>query len=668
MAFDVGAITGKIVLDTKGWTNSVKAVQVDLKGLNNRIQQNASSLRQLGAAFLVVGTSLTLLSRKFVKTASDVQESENLFREALEGMADDAIAWSNTLSDSLDLNRFEIRKTVGTFNLMLKSMGIMEKDAFKMSTALTQLGLDLASLRNLRTEEAFLKLQSAIAGEAEPLKRIGILVNDNTIKTWALNNSIIKQGQVMTETQKIYARFGVILEATTKDQGDMARTMNDFANVSRRASALIGELSAQIGAALIPAITKILLSFISLIKLTKEFVKENQELTKTIVLLASGLGALAIPMGTLLILLPTISSALTILAAKGIALTPIFLSLAGAIVAVTLAFQHWDTLQAIFFAFSEGVNNSLSVLTRSLGTFLEQLEKIPFVGDKFAGLGRNLNEVAKEFSINADVAKQKLDDLFSSQKNNSDELKVKVTTDFEEMNIKMSEFYENMKKEGEAAKLKNKETFDDFLQTTKTNFNFMLEFGKSIFNSMGQAFGDLFYDIFTGNLDDASDVFENFGKSILRGLSDIIGKMIAMKVLMSAIGGMSGFFGGGAGGAGTVLPSPGATGFQPISFTPITPAGPIPVLGPTGGFAVGTTGFEVPQTGLIKVHQGENVDIAPRYDSEQKKDRQSIEIYNLITPEAVASSLRSKEGENVIVNIIDRNSLRNGPLRDTFRR
>jgi len=45
-----------------------------------------------------------------------------------------------------------------------------------------------------------------------------------------------------------------------------------------------------------------------------------------------------------------------------------------------------------------------------------------------------------------------------------------------------------------------------------------------------------------------------------------------------------------------------------------------------------------------------------------------LTIYNLITPEAIAAAMAGKEGEGVIVNAININSLRNGIVRREVKR
>ncbi len=113
---------------------------------------------------------------KALDMAMDAVESENLFEESMGGMADSAREWSKQLRKDLGLNEYEVRKNVATFNVMFDSMGISEDAAYDMATGMSQLAYDMASFYNLPTEEAFQKLQAGITGEAEPLKRLGILV------------------------------------------------------------------------------------------------------------------------------------------------------------------------------------------------------------------------------------------------------------------------------------------------------------------------------------------------------------------------------------------------------------------------------------------------------------------------------------------------------------
>jgi hypothetical protein len=195
------------------------------------------------------------ISGAAVKLAMDAEESENLFVVSMGNMAKATREWSEEMSKALGLNAYEVRRMVSTFNVMLGSMGLGEKEAAKMSKQLTQLTYDMASFYNLKPEVAFLKLQSGISGEIEPLKRLGILVNENTIKTYALTKGIIGEKEQLSEIQKVQARYAVILEQTDKAQGDLARTAGSATNIMRSLHSTLTDVAIAYGTELLPVVT-----------------------------------------------------------------------------------------------------------------------------------------------------------------------------------------------------------------------------------------------------------------------------------------------------------------------------------------------------------------------------------------------------------------------------
>lgn len=192
-----------------------------------------------------------------VKMAMDAEESENLFKESMGGMASAARKWADEISNALGMNAFEVRKNVAVFNVMFDSMGFGAKKALEMSEGLTLLAYDMASFYNLKPEEAFLKIRSGIVGMSRPLQNLGILIKESNIQTWAVTNGLVKQGQVMSEQQKVMARYGSLMEQTTKSQGDMERTLDSTTNIIRALWSQIQLLGIMIGNELKPAVDEV---------------------------------------------------------------------------------------------------------------------------------------------------------------------------------------------------------------------------------------------------------------------------------------------------------------------------------------------------------------------------------------------------------------------------
>ena len=303
--------------------NELKDVTTELNTKSSTWYKLSESMDKAGEKMKAVGSKMSSVGKTLsaavtlpivgigtaaTKMAMDAVESENLFEVAMGNMAGEARKWSEETSKALGLNAYNVRKNVSTYNSMLTSMGLTSNESLKMSQGLTQLSYDMASFYNLQPEEAFEKLKAGISGEAEPLKALGILVNDATIKNYAYVNGIAKQGEALTEAQKVQARYGVILEGTKNAQGDLERTMDSPTNKIRVMKEQVQQLAIQFGQILIPILEKV----ISVIKpLLDKFLglsKEQQQMIVTIGLIAAAVGPLILIVGKIITVIGTLSS------------------------------------------------------------------------------------------------------------------------------------------------------------------------------------------------------------------------------------------------------------------------------------------------------------------------------------------------------------------------
>lgn len=300
-----GALAKLMVIIGADSTKFQKEMARTEKGLEKSAQKMGNFGRMMTAALTVplaaAGVGLT-------KLAMEAVESENLFEVSMGGMAGSARAWSEQLRGDLGLNAYEVRKNVGMFYTMFESMKIGSKDAYTLSTGITQLAYDMASFYNLPIEQAFEKLSSGMTGEIEPLKRLGIIVNETTVKEYAYANGIAKTGAELSEQQKILARYGVIMAATSKAQGDLARTIDSPANQLRIMSQRAKQLGIDLGMSLLPVMKDIMNTAepfaVRIEKLVKHFNSLEPATRKNII---AGLGMLA-AMGPIALMMAAITS------------------------------------------------------------------------------------------------------------------------------------------------------------------------------------------------------------------------------------------------------------------------------------------------------------------------------------------------------------------------
>lgn len=254
----------------QGFNNDQKkalySIQANLKKVMGSSQSSSSAISGAmslaGSALVSLGVAaaaaFAVVSGKAIKAAMTTVESENLFSVSMGNMAGAARDWSNQLQESLGLNAYQVRENVGLFYNMTTSMGLAKDQAYQVSTGLTKLAYDMSSFYNQDASLMFEKLQSGLSGEVEPLKRLGIIVNETTTQIYAYTHGIAKQGATLTEQQKVMARYGAIMEQTKNAQGDLARTITSPANQWRLFQTQIQLATINLGNAFMPIVERVL--------------------------------------------------------------------------------------------------------------------------------------------------------------------------------------------------------------------------------------------------------------------------------------------------------------------------------------------------------------------------------------------------------------------------
>lgn len=281
-------------------------ISADTSELSKALKDSKSKLQEVGRSFQTIGAGLSAavtlplvgVGTAAIKAAMEAQESESLFEVSMGNMAGAARAWSEDLRKQLGLNAYEVRKNVGTFYNMFDAMGLGSKSAYELSTGLTKLAYDMASFYNLNPEEAFQKLRAGITGQVEPLKRLGIVVDEASVKTYAYTHGIAQMGSELTQQQKVMARYGLIMEQTKNAQGDLARTMDSPTNKLRVLGSQLKQTAIDLGMALMPAFQALLSVAQKGVKIISEVIQAFNSLPKpiqTIIVVMAGLAAAAGP-------------------------------------------------------------------------------------------------------------------------------------------------------------------------------------------------------------------------------------------------------------------------------------------------------------------------------------------------------------------------------------
>lgn len=241
-----------------------KKSYMSLSSQMNSFMRNMAKLVSLKA----IATYLGNAAEKF----NSYYEAANLFGVSMKGLTGEASTFINKMETLLGIDPTEAMNNMATIQGLTTSFGLASDKAYVLSKNLTQLGYDLASLKNIPVAESFTKIQAAISGELEPIRRLGVDISNARLQQELLNLGYSQSVSTLSQADKAVLRYIAIMKQTTDAQGDFARTLSSPANMIRILQAQLNSLARAVGSLLYPALKSILPPLIAAVELVKELV------------------------------------------------------------------------------------------------------------------------------------------------------------------------------------------------------------------------------------------------------------------------------------------------------------------------------------------------------------------------------------------------------------
>ena len=243
---------------------------------NQRLTQSNNTVKgsyinlwaKMRMAYNGVKTTSRLISSSITKI-NDYIENVNLFNVSMGEYAKEAGVYAERVGEIMGIDPGEWMRNQGVFMTLATGFGVVNDRAYTMSKNLTQLGYDISSFFNISYEDAMQKLQSGLAGELEPLRRIGYDLSQARLQQEAYTLGINKKVAAMTQAEKAELRYHAIMTQVTTSHGDMARTLDAPANQLRVLSSQITQAGRAIGSIFIPALNAVLPYIIAITKVVR---------------------------------------------------------------------------------------------------------------------------------------------------------------------------------------------------------------------------------------------------------------------------------------------------------------------------------------------------------------------------------------------------------------
>lgn len=238
---------------------------LSLSNQMNGFMRNMAKLVSLKAIAEYLGNAVA----KF----NDFYEATDLFHNAMGNLSGEADTLISKMQGLLGVDPTKAMTYMATIQSLGTSFGLTSDKAYILSKNLTQLAYDEGSYWNKNVAETFTAMSSAISGEIEPIRRLGVDLSQARLQQKLLALGFNKQVSSLSQADKAVLRYIAIMKQTANMQGNLAQTIQSPANQIKILKAQLDMLAKSVGSLLYPAMKSILPPLIAAVQLIREFVQ-----------------------------------------------------------------------------------------------------------------------------------------------------------------------------------------------------------------------------------------------------------------------------------------------------------------------------------------------------------------------------------------------------------
>lgn len=291
----------------------VDKASTKLKGITGGLENFSSKAASTGLKMTAFGTAVGLALKTTVDASNELTNSLIGLSSVATAFGSDAgKAKEAAISLASDGLMSVSDAATGLKNLLASKFSLPEAitlmNAFKESAAFNR--------------QSTLGFGEAIRGATEGLKNQNSILVDNAGVTKNLSNILTEAGysaqdlnRAATDTGVRMALYNGILKETNAFTGDAARLSDTLAGAQARLETQVFMLKASMGEALSPSLEKVIKQMSEYLDKAMKWIKENPELTATILQITAALAAFTVVMGILLGVVAILTSPITLIVA-----------------------------------------------------------------------------------------------------------------------------------------------------------------------------------------------------------------------------------------------------------------------------------------------------------------------------------------------------------------
>jgi len=263
------------------------ALYAGLKNAEDRMRQYA---QRVGLTMAAAGTAGLAGLVAAINKASDQFENLNAFQEVFRGSNAAANQFADTLANRVGRSTVAIKQGMTPIGAMVRGLGLAGDEAARFASEATSAALDISSFFNSDTADAMQRIRSALSGSSEAVDQFGINMRAQALELKLTEMGFEGNVQAASELEKTLARLAIIQESLARSgaAGDLERTKDQYANLSRTLRESLGTLAAAAGAPLQPLAELVMRGLVPLIQNTTKFLQQSPQFIQALAAIAAG--------------------------------------------------------------------------------------------------------------------------------------------------------------------------------------------------------------------------------------------------------------------------------------------------------------------------------------------------------------------------------------------
>lgn len=213
---------------------------------------------QAAGTLVNAGRQVAEFGQAVFDLGADAGETASKFQMTLGPATQQAQEFLERFANTAGLTVTEGRELISVTSGIAMGFGMTQTEAAGFAEEILSLAGDMTSYTNVPMQETSRAIQSALTGERESLKRLGVVIRETDVQQKALTQTGKESASALTDQEKATATLALIQERASFMIGNLADTQDSAANRARALGARLREMQELLARAFLPALEEVL--------------------------------------------------------------------------------------------------------------------------------------------------------------------------------------------------------------------------------------------------------------------------------------------------------------------------------------------------------------------------------------------------------------------------